>query len=306
MLEVRNLHKSYGKAVGLNGASFSVPRGMCYGLLGPNGAGKSTAISIIAGTMDADSGEVFLDEDRVGVGNLRVKRRIGYVPQDLALYDDLSAFDNLKFFGTLFGLGGSDLSARIDQALDVAGLQDRRRDLVRNYSGGMKRRLNIAAALLHDPDFLILDEPTVGVDPQSRNLIFEALSVLLDRGKTLLYTTHYMEEVERICERVAIMDHGHVIAEGDLNELHRLLPAQRVVQIELKDPLIDDLGEVPGVLSSVQEKPTLTLELADLTLDLPNALQEISSRGGVVENVRTQRPSLEQVFLHLTGRRLRD
>jgi ABC-2 type transport system ATP-binding protein len=306
MLEVRDLYKVYGKFVALNGASFSVPRGVCYGLLGPNGAGKTTAISIVAGTLESDAGEALLDGEPIGIGNLQLKRRIGYVPQDLALYEDLSAQDNLKFFGALYGLSGRDLADRMAFAFDVSGLNERRKHPVRSFSGGMKRRLNIAAALLHDPDLLILDEPTVGVDPQSRNLIFEALQALVDRGKTLLYTTHYMEEVERLCEKVAIMDHGRVIAEGDIGELHRLLPAQRVVHVELEAPLDEELCDIPGVLSSTQERPIVTLELDDLTRDLPMALNEISARGGIIDHVRTQRPSLEQVFLHLTGRRLRD
>jgi ABC-2 type transport system ATP-binding protein len=300
------LQKAYGKTVAVAGADLSIPQGICYGLLGPNGAGKSTTISILAGTLNADSGAVTLDGQPVGVKHLEVKQRIGYVPQELALYEELSGLDNLRFFGMLYDLYGADLDARMRHALQIIGLEDRAKDIVRTYSGGMKRRLNIAGALLHDPDFLILDEPTVGVDPQSRNLIFDALETLVGAGKTILYTTHYMEEVERLCKRAAIMDGGKVIAEGEVDELHRLAPGEQVVHIQLRDPLNGDLTGVPGVVSLRQEGPILTLELENLTRDLPSTLQAIASNRGVVEDVRTERPSLETVFLHLTGRHLRD
>ena len=279
---------------------------MCYGLLGPNGAGKSTLISILAGTLNADSGELHLEGERIGVRELKVKQRIGYVPQDLALYEDLSALDNLRFFGMLYDLTGAALDAGIVNVLAITGLGDRSKDVVRTFSGGMKRRLNIAGALLHDPDFLILDEPTVGVDPQSRNLIFDALETLVAAGKTVLYTTHYMEEVERLCHAVAIMDSGKVIAEGEVSELHRLVPAETVVHIQLEAPLTSELDDIQGVLSFRHVHPALTLELEDLTRDLPVVLEQIALRGGIVEDIHTERPSLESVFLHLTGRHLRD
>jgi ABC-2 type transport system ATP-binding protein len=279
---------------------------VCYGLLGPNGAGKSTLISILAGTLNADSGELHLEGERIGVRELKVKQRIGYVPQDLALYEDLSALDNLRFFGMLYDLNGAALDAGIVNVLAITGLGDRSKDVVRTFSGGMKRRLNIAGALLHDPDFLILDEPTVGVDPQSRNLIFDALETLVAAGKTVLYTTHYMEEVERLCHAVAIMDSGKVIAEGEVSELHRLVPAETVVHIQLEAPLTSELDDIQGVLSFRHVHPALTLELEDLTRDLPVVLEQIALRGGIVEDIHTERPSLESVFLHLTGRHLRD
>ena len=306
MLEVRALHKAYGKSVAVKGASFSIPRGICFGLLGPNGAGKTTTISIITGTLNADRGEVLLKGQIVRVDAHDVKRGIGYVPQDLALYEDLTALENLRFFGMLYGLDSALLAKRIEESLEISGLKDRRKEPVRTFSGGMKRRLNIAAALLHDPELLVLDEPTVGVDPQSRNLIFEALTALLARGKTLLYTTHYMEEVERLCDRVAIMDQGQVIAEGSLNDLYRLTPKRCMVQIELEKPVEDSLSVLPGTVSSMPGSSSLTFEMEDLTDDLPQVLERIRAGGGTLESVRTERPSLEQVFLHLTGRTLRD
>ena len=305
-VEVRALHKAYGSSVAVEGVTFSIPKGSCYGLLGPNGAGKTTTIGIIAGTMNADGGEVLLDGERVGVERLSVKRRIGYVPQELALYEDLSALDNLRFFGSLYGLSGTALNEVVDAALELAGLQDRRRETVRSYSGGMKRRLNIAASLIHEPDLLILDEPTVGVDPQSRNQIFEALIALLQRGKTLLYTTHYMEEVERLCDHVAILDHGRVVADGTLSDLHKLVPSRHLVQIDLEAPLKGPMRSSPGILSVGQERNTLTLELEDLNRDLPSILKSVGDAGGIFDDVRTPKPTLEEVFLHLTGRMLRD
>lgn len=301
MLEIRGLRKAYGTTVALRDASFSVAKGTCYGLLGPNGAGKTTAISIVVGTVDADGGTVTLDGKPVGTSNLNLKRRVGFVPQDLALYEELSASDNLVFFGVLYGLHGKDLERRVDYALTLAGLGDRRKGPVREFSGGMKRRLNIAAALMHDPDLLVLDEPTVGVDPQSRNLIFEALEALRDAGKTLLYTTHYMEEAERLCQKVAIMDGGRVIAEGVLKDLYRLIPTKSIVHVEVSDgSAIPET--IPGARNIRREGRSVNFEMDDLNTGLPAALGAFSS----IERVVTERPTLEEVFLHLTGRSLRD
>lgn len=256
--------------------------------------------------VDPGRGAAEIGGCRIDVANLELKRRIGYVPQELALYEELSARDNLRFFGSLYGLPPARLAARIDFALATAGLDGRADELVRTFSGGMKRRLNMVAALLHEPDFLILDEPTVGVDPQSRNLIFETLEGLVGDGTTLLYTTHYMEEVERLCGRVAIMDAGKVIAEGEIDELHTLVPGEQIVTIRLRDSFPGDLSAVPGVTHAEYRHPTLILELAELTDTLPRVLEAIRLGGGAVESVTTERTSLEEVFLHLTGRTLRD
>ncbi|MDR3688437.1 MAG: ABC transporter ATP-binding protein [Fimbriimonas sp.] len=306
MLEVVGLRKSFGDIEAVKDVSFVVEDGSCYGLLGPNGAGKTTVISIVTGTMDADGGTVRLDGEPVGKDNPEPKRKIGYVPQDIALYSELSAIDNLRFFGSLYGLYGRHLANRIEACLELTGLQDRAKDPVAEYSGGMKRRLNIAAALLHEPHFVILDEPTVGVDPQSRNAIFEALEHLISRGKTVLYTTHYMEEVERLCSRVAIMDHGSVIAEESLAGMKKLLPSQNEVFVELDYPAYEPIGDLPGVLSHSVDGTLLTLEVIDLTRDLPRALLALTDKGMKYVSIRTQESSLEQVFLHLTGRLLRD
>ena len=305
-LEVRGLRKAYGSTVAVDSLNLSIPQGICYGLLGPNGAGKSTAIGILAGNHNADAGEALLDGQPIRVENLGVKQRIGFVPQDLALYEELSALDNMRFFGMLYGLQGATLQKRVEFGFEVSGLADRKKELVRNFSGGMKRRLNFAGALLHDPDLLILDEPTVGVDAQSRNLIFDALELLISEGKTLLYTTHYMEEVERLCKRVAIMDSGRVISEGEIGELHSQIPNRNVVRVHLERRLTLPPGKVPGLLGFQEDTLTLVLEPENLTRDLPTALAAIAACGGVVESVQTERPSLEEVFLHLTGRSLRE
>jgi ABC-2 type transport system ATP-binding protein len=212
MLRVENLYKRYGARVAVSGISFDIAAGQTVGLLGPNGAGKTTAIAMISGITRPDSGQVTLGDTRLTQDAAAMKRRVGLVPQDLALYEELSAWANLQLFGGLYGLTADRLRQRAEAALALVGLSDRRVERVSKFSGGMKRRLNIAAALLHDPDLILLDEPTVGVDPQSRNAIIDNLDELKRRGKTLLYTTHYMEEAQRLCDRVVILDHGRILA----------------------------------------------------------------------------------------------
>jgi ABC-2 type transport system ATP-binding protein len=216
VLEIKQLRKSFGRVLAVDGVTFSVERGKLLGLLGPNGAGKTTTVSMIAGLLTPDQGEVLIGGARLTGDTDPKKRQIGLVPQDLALYDELTARANLRFFGALYNLSGSALDKAIASTLELVGLADRVNDRVGTYSGGMKRRLNLAAGLLHDPDILLLDEPTVGVDPQSRNAIFDNLELLKSRGKALLYTTHYMEEVERLADRIVVMDHGTVIADDTL------------------------------------------------------------------------------------------
>jgi len=216
MLEIRHLRKSFGTLVAVDDVSFSVEHGQLVGLLGPNGAGKTTTVSMIAGLVTPERGDVLIGGARLAGDTDPKKRQIGLVPQDLGLYDELPAGANLRFFGALYGLSGAALDRAIASALELVGLADRVSDRVSTYSGGMKRRLNLAAGLLHDPDILLLDEPTVGVDPQSRNAIFENLELLKSRGKALLYTTHYMEEVERLADRIVVIDHGRVIADDTL------------------------------------------------------------------------------------------
>jgi len=306
VLEVIALRKCFGETIAVKDATFCVGRGVCYGLLGPNGAGKTTTISIITGTVNADGGKVLIDGELVSSDNPGPKRKVGYVPQEIALYAEISAIDNLRFFGALYGLRGQHLENRIEYGLELTGLSDRAKEPVAVYSGGMKRRLNIAAALLHEPDLIILDEPTAGVDPQSRNAIFDALTELVSSGKTLLYTTHYMEEVERLCQRVAIMDHGSVVAEESLAGMRKLLPQSNEVVVELEHAPPNLIASLPGAISHALDGATLTLEIEDLNRDLPRALLALADLGLRYQSVQTREGTLEEVFLHLTGRRLRD
>jgi len=232
MLEARHLRKVYGDIVAVDDVSFSVGRGELIAVLGPNGAGKTTTVSIICGLVTPDRGEVQIGGAPLGGDADPLKRRIGLVPQDLALYDELSAVDNLRFFGGLFGLSGHGLTSAMDSVLTLVGLAERGRDRVGTFSGGMKRRLNLAAGLLHDPDILLLDEPTVGVDPQSRNAIFDNLEELTRRGKTLVYTTHYMEEAERLADRVVIIDRGRVVADDSVERLRASLATAGTASLE--------------------------------------------------------------------------
>jgi ABC-2 type transport system ATP-binding protein len=222
MLEIQNVRKTFGPLVAVDDVSFIVEPGKLTGLLGPNGAGKTTTVSMIAGLAKPERGSVLVNGEALAGDTDPKKKRIGLVPQDLALYDEVSARENLRFFGGLYDLSGAALESAMTAALTLVGLADRARDRVKTFSGGMKRRLNLAAGLLHDPDILLLDEPTVGVDPQSRNAIFDNLEELKRRGKALLYTTHYMEEVERLADRIVVIDHGRVVANDTLKGLHAL------------------------------------------------------------------------------------
>jgi ABC-2 type transport system ATP-binding protein len=310
MLEVEALTKSYGTLVAVDGVSLRAAAGETVGLLGPNGAGKTTTVSMIAGLIRPDSGSVLIEGRRLEGDTDPNKRRVGFVPQDLALFDELTAQANLQLFAALYDLDGAAAQRAIAEALELVGLSDRAQDRVKNYSGGMKRRLNLAAALLHDPQILLLDEPTVGVDPQSRNAIFDNLEVLKKRGKTLIYTTHYMEEAERLCDRIVIIDHGKVVADDTLQGLHRLLPVTNLLAVELDDGQnglrLDELQALSGIHSANLDAGTLRVGVQDLATDTPRLLQWLVERGHRYHHVATERADLETVFLTLTGRSLRD
>ena len=263
---------------------------------------------MIAGLVRPDAGEVLIDGHPLGGDTDPVKQKIGLVPQDLALYEELPAGDNLTFFAALYGLDSTAAKRAIAEALDLVGLADRAKDNVKTFSGGMKRRLNLAAALLHDPQMLLLDEPTVGVDPQSRNAIFDNLETLRKRGKTLLYTTHYMEEAERLCDRLVIIDHGKVIADDTLQGLYRRLPVSIVLTVELNRTgvVADQLLSIPGVESSSLDGTQLRVGMDDLSAAAPRVLQWLADHGHAYGHVASDRPGLESVFLTLTGRSLRD
>ena len=310
ILEADSLNKSYGNLMAVSGISLEAGAGETIGLLGPNGAGKTTTVSMIAGLVRPDSGAVRIEGRPFEDDADPIKRRIGLVPQDLALYDELTAQANLQLFAALYDLEGAAARRAIGETLELVGLLDRAHDRVKNYSGGMKRRLNLAAALLHDPQILLLDEPTVGVDPQSRNAIFDNLEVLKGRGKTLVYTTHYMEEAERLCDRVIIIDHGKVVADDTLPGLYRMLPAKNLLAVELEDGhselRLDQLAALPGIQTAKLEAGTLTVGVADLATETPRLLAWLVERGHPYRHVASERADLETVFLTLTGRSLRD
>ena len=312
MLEVRDVRKRYGDVLAVDGVSFTVGDGETVGLLGPNGAGKTTTVSIVCGLVKPDAGEVLVDGRPLKGDTDPAKLGIGLVPQELALYEELSARDNLAFFGALYGLDDATLARASEDALRLVGLLDRAKDRVKTYSGGMKRRLNLAAALLHDPRTLVLDEPTVGVDPQSRNAIFDNLEALKARGKSLIYTTHYMEEAERLCDRVVILDKGRTVADDTLRGLYRRSPAQNRIAVELTHadaadgPWLDGLRGLPGVTDARLDAGVLDVGVADLTAGAPAVLGWLAGQGRAFAHVSTERPDLESVFLSLTGRSLRD
>jgi len=305
----RGLTKRFGRTLAVDDVGFHVAPGEAYGLLGPNGAGKTTTISMSCGLLEADAGEVTLDGVRLADAPTRVKAGIGYVPQEIALYPDLSARENLTFFGRLYGMGGGELRARVGEVLELVELEDRADERLDTYSGGMKRRINIAAGLLHRPKLLVLDEPTVGVDPQSRNAILERVAQLNREGMALLYTSHYMEEVERLCDRIGIMDGGRMIAEGSRRELvDRVGQADRIELDVERDA--ERLAEACRRLDAVTQAQTTDRQVVLLAADgraLLPALLEVAERDGVaVKGVQVIEPDLEAVFLHLTGKALRD
>ena len=310
MLEVRNIKKHYGSLTAVDGISFKIGTGETLGLLGPNGAGKTTTVSMIAGLLRPDSGEVLLDGRPLEGDTDPAKLKLGLVPQDLALYEELSVLDNLRFFGALFNLRGKKLDDAIAAALELVGLADRAKDIVRTHSGGMKRRLNLAASLLHDPQVLLLDEPTVGVDPQSRNAIFDNLETLKKRGKTILYTTHYMEEAERLCDRIVIVDHGKTIADDTLLGLYRRIPAANKLVVELENNVdgawLEQLRVLQYVGTVEMTSGVLNIGLKDITQGTPAVLRWLADNGHPYHHVVTERADLESVFLALTGRELRD
>ncbi len=307
MLTVEHLAKSYGATKAVVDVSFTVGRGEIVGLLGPNGAGKSTTVAMICGLVAPDAGRVAIDGASIDADDSPVKRRIGLVPQDVSLYEDLGARANLQLFGALYGLSGARLNERIDDALTLVCLADRANDRPSSYSGGMKRRLNIAAALVHDPDLIVLDEPTVGVDPQSRNAIFDNLEALSARGKAIVYTTHYMEEAERLADRIVIVDHGRVVASDTPAALRRGLGHPGLVTIDVDGAFdVAALGREPGVTRADRSGETLTLGLTDLGTVLPTVLAWLAAHDGKVRRIATSEANLEDVFLSLTGRALRD
>ena len=305
VLVARGLRKAYGDRVAVQDVGLVLRAGEVLGLLGPNGAGKSTTVGMICGLTVPDAGTVTLSggvslaSDEAGY-----KRRIGLVPQDIALYEELPARMNVELFGALYGMAPALLKRRAGEVLDMVGLADRARDKPATFSGGMKRRLNIACALVHDPEILLLDEPTAGVDPQSRNAIFDNLEMLKRAGKALVYTTHYMEEAERLADRITIVDHGRVVAEGTQAQLYARLPAAQTLHVEIAgEPDDAALAGLPGVQRVGQR---LDISVGDIGRDAGPMLAALAQRGIAVRGLASARATLEDVFLQLTGRALRD
>jgi ABC-2 type transport system ATP-binding protein len=309
LLEVKNLIKRYDDYLALDHINLSINEGEIFGLLGPNGAGKTTTISILSGLTNYDGGEVKFMGKEIRRHEMDVKQEIGIVPQEIALFDDLSAYENLDYFGRLYGLKGKLLKERIDEALIFTGLTDKRKDRPKKFSGGMKRRLNIACAIVHHPKLIIMDEPTVGIDPQSRNHILQSIKELNRMGSTIIYTSHYMEEVKEICTRIAIVDQGRVIAEGTQEQLTSLVSSEETLVIELSSinySLVEQIKKIQNVRECNALENRLEVIGKKGGQNIGRVVQLITESGIEITSINIEKPSLESVFLTLTGRSLRD
>jgi len=309
ILIAQDLKKSYGEVQAVKGISLRVARGEVFGLLGPNGAGKTTTISMLTGLLEPTGGQITVDGLDLKTHTNAVKARLGLVPQELALYPTLSARQNLNFFGRIYGLKGKELGRRVDEVLEMIGLTDRADDAIQNYSGGMKRRVNIGAGLLHKPQVLFLDEPTVGVDPQSRNAIFESVEVLNRAGMSVIYTTHYMEEAQRLCHRVAIVDEGEIIALDTPTALIRSLGGGILVigvAGGRAQDIIDQVIDFPAVKSATRTDGQLKIETHRLQEALIGVLDVTNKFDVSITSIEMLEPNLESVFLHMTGKKLRE
>ena len=309
MITVERLRKSFGSLVAVDDVSFTVEPGEIFGLLGPNGAGKTTSINMICGVLKPDGGRIVIGGKDIWLEPKTVKRSLGVVPQEIAVYEDISARDNLNFWGSLYGLAGTDLRARVDDSLTRVGLSDRASTKVKEFSGGMKRRLNLCMGLLHRPSVLLLDEPTVGIDPQARLNIIEVVREVAAAGTTVLYTTHYMEEAQDLCNRIAIIDHGKILTTGTLDELTRLAGEAEVLRLtgSFDDPAIRArLAAVGGVRVLKADDRIAVLSVDAEGPGLLEVLPEILATDLRIEDVSIQQPNLQSVFISLTGKELRD
>jgi ABC-2 type transport system ATP-binding protein len=309
ILIAQDLHKAYGDVKAVDGISLQVARGEVFGLLGPNGAGKTTTISMLTGLFPPDSGSVTVDGLDLKTHTNKVKAKLGLVPQELALYPTLSARQNLNFFGRIYGLKGKELRGRVDEVLHMIGLTERADDAIEDYSGGMKRRVNIGAGLLHKPEVLFLDEPTVGVDPQSRNAIFESVEALNRAGMSVIYTTHYMEEAQRLCHRVAIVDEGEIIALDTPTALIRSLGGGVVLlglEESAAEDIVDRVAQLPAVKTATRTDGQLKIETRRLQEGLMGTLDITNQLDVRITSLEILEPNLESVFLNLTGKKLRE
>lgn len=309
LLKVENLHKSFGNTKAVDGVSFQVRSGEVFGLLGPNGAGKSTTISMISTLLPPTKGEILFEDRSILTDPKAIRQKLGVVPQDIALYPTLTGYENLSFWGNMYGLKGPGLKKRINEVSEVIGLNGRLKDRVDKYSGGMKRRLNIGAALLHKPELLIMDEPTVGIDPQSRNHILDTVLELNRQGMTIIYTSHYMEEVEYLCSRICIMDQGRIIASGTQEELVELVKGE--TQVNLKFDRMDKnilglLTSIKGVKRAELIQDEIVVSGENVDMILADIISQVTVSGRRISSIDVRKPNLEAVFLHLTGKALRD
>ncbi len=309
VVEIKNLVKRYNDFLAVDNVSLNIGEGEIYGLLGPNGAGKTTTINTLIGLIKADNGEINIHGRNINKYSDEVKREIGIVPQEIAIYDELTAMENVTFFARLYGLRDGLLKERVKEALDFTGLWDRRNDISRKFSGGMKRRLNIACSIAHHPKLIIMDEPTVGIDPQSRNHILESVRELNRKGSTIIYTSHYMEEVEELCNKIAIMDHGKVIADGTKDELKNMVSVEDRVEIELSAvnyTVVDNVKKVTGVKDCIADNGRLRVSSHKDSKNLSRIIDCIVNADLEIIAMNIEKPTLETVFLTLTGRTLRD
>ena len=308
IIEIKELEKKFKDFTAVNGVNLEIEQGDIFGLLGPNGAGKTTTIRTLLGLTDSDKGEILIYGKKFNNKILSVKRKIGYIPQDLAFYEELSALDNVRYWGKLYGLKGEMLKKAVQEALEFVGLWERRKGKSKLFSGGMKRRLNVACAIVHKPEILIMDEPTIGVDPQSRNKILECIKILNQNNTTVIYTSHYMEEIEAICNRVAIMDFGKVICAGDINDVISNNCSEHKITVPYKEEdqnKFNSLGK-----SSVIERIDIDSNLATIVYtnktDLEGILSEMMELKIDLQDMAVKKQNLESVFLKLTGKTLRD
>lgn len=309
IVEIKNLVKRYKENIAVDNVNMIIKEGEIFGLLGPNGAGKSTTINTIIGLTKMDSGEIKIFGKNMAQSEMEIKKNIGVVPQDIALFEDLTAYENVTFFGKLYGLKDGLLKQRVEEALNFTGLWDKRKEFPAKFSGGMKRRLNIACAIVHQPKLIIMDEPTVGIDPQSRNHILQSVKELNRLGSTIVYTSHYMEEIEELCSYITIMDHGRVIANGTNDELKALIEFEEKVVIDLSSvnfTIVDNIKHVSGVKDCTVNGKELVVVSQKNSKNLSRIIDIITNTDSEILSINVEKPTLEGVFLTLTGRSLRD
>jgi len=309
MIQLRSVSKSYGNIEAVKDVSFSIEKGEIFGILGPNGAGKSTIVNILNTLVKPDKGDVIIDGVNIKDDGDTIKLIMGVVPQEIALYEELSAYENLMFWGGLYDIPQPELKANVNNTLEIVDLSGRKNDRIKTFSGGMKRRINIACSLLHNPKILVLDEPTVGVDPQNRNHIFEVIERLNNDGMTIIYTTHYMEEAERFCDKIAIIDVGSIIAQGTLKELRKVSDVKDLITVKLADSGNEIISRITSVNSLYKfdgTTNTLKVECVNISRDISIIINHIQNSGGVIERIYTQGTNLESIYLKLTGKELRD